>query len=192
MSDQDPLDSTDLPSATAAHQRELQGGPAAPRQVEEEFSAFYRENTRQLVGFLVNQGATIPVAADIAQDTMLKAYQHWNHLRGPRAWAHTVASRELARRVASVEEDPVEQIPEPTSLLSDPDAIAEWEDRYDLLPLLRSLPPRQRQVLAWTLDDFTPREIAQQLRITPEAVRSNLVKARRAAAAYVKAREGGQ
>ncbi|GGY12723.1 sigma-70 family RNA polymerase sigma factor [Streptomyces anandii] len=191
MSDQDPLDGTDLPSAPAARRRDLDGGRAAPlRQVEKEFSAFYRENTRQLVGFLINQGAAVFVAADIVQDTMLKAYEHWNHLREPRAWAHTVASRELARRIASVEENPVEQIPEPTSLLSDPDAIAEWEDRYDLLPLLRSLPPRQRQVLAWTLDGFTPGDIAAQLRITSEAVRSNLRKARRAAAAYLKAREG--
>jgi RNA polymerase sigma-70 factor (ECF subfamily) len=191
MSDQDPLDGMDLPSTPAAHQRELQGHwPAHRRQTEEEFSSFYRKNIRQLVGFLINQGSTVPVAADIAQDTMIKVYQRWNDLREPRAWAHTVASRELARRIAAVEESPVDQIPEPTSLLPRLDAIAEWEDRYALLPLLRSLPPRQRQVLAWTLDGFTPDDIAQQLRITSEAVRSNLRKARRAAVSYMKAREG--
>lgn len=190
MSDQDPLDGMDLPSTPAAHQRELRGHRPAYRQTEEEFSSFYRENVRQLVGFLINQGSTVPVAADIAQDTMIKVYQRWNDLREPRAWAHTVASRELARRIASVEESPVDQIPEPTSLLPRPDAISEWVDRYALLPLLRSLPPRQRQVLAWTLDGFTPDDIAQQLRITSEAVRSNLLKARRTAVSYLKAREG--
>lgn len=192
MSEQDPLDGTDLPSAPTADQREFQGRHATPRQVEEQFAAFYRANTRGLVAFLVTQGVSVPVAADIVQDTMLKAYQRWNDLRDPRAWARTVASRELVRRIASVEEKLVEQVPEPSSLLSDPDAIAEWEHCYDLLPLLRSLPPRQRQVLAWTLDGFTPDDIAQQLRITSEAVRSNLWKARRAAAAYLKAREEEQ
>ncbi|MFI6376555.1 RNA polymerase sigma factor [Streptomyces sp. NPDC050546] len=136
MSDQDPLDGMDLPSTPAAHQRELQGHRPAHRQTEEEFSSFYRKNIRQLVGFLINQGSTVPVAADVAQDTMVKVYQRWNDLREPRAWAHTVASRELARRIASVEESPVDQITEPTSLLPRPDAISEWEDRYALLPLL--------------------------------------------------------
>lgn len=193
MSDQDPLDSTDLPSAPAAHQREPQRRRrAAHGQVEAEFSAFYRANIRQLVGFLINQGAAVPIAADIAQDTMVKAFQRWNDLLAPRAWTRTVASREFARRIASVEEDLVEQIPEPTSLLAGSDAIAEWEYRYDLLPLLRMLPPRQRQVLAWTLDGYTPDDIAQQLRITSEAVRSNLWKARRAAVNYLKAREAEQ
>ncbi|MFC1418928.1 RNA polymerase sigma factor [Streptacidiphilus cavernicola] len=144
------------------------------------------------MGFLVNQNASLPLAADIAQDTMAKAYQHWGGLRDPRAWVHTVASRALVRSAASVEEQLVERVPEPTSLLARPDAIAEWEARYDVLPLLRSLPPRQRQVLAWALAGFTPGDTAEQLQLPVQTVRGNLAKARRAATAYLKQKEEEQ
>ncbi|MGS2648340.1 sigma factor-like helix-turn-helix DNA-binding protein [Streptosporangium sp. G12] len=39
---------------------------------------------------------------------------------------------------------------------------------------LRSLPPRQRQILAWTMSDFTPSEIAELLGVTPNTVSANL------------------
>ncbi|MFD9489140.1 sigma-70 family RNA polymerase sigma factor [Streptomyces sp. NPDC059991] len=161
-------------------------------EVDEQFSAFYRDTIRQLVAFLVNQGAPFHVAADVAQDTMVKAYRRWNDLDRPRAWAYRVASRALVRWVASVEEDPVGQVPEPNALLVRPDAIAEWEGRYDLLPVLRSLPFRQRQVLAWTLAGYKPGDIAAEIGLPSETVRANLAKARRAAAARLKEREGPQ
>jgi hypothetical protein len=84
------------------------------------------------------------------------------------------------RRASDVREDPVDQLPEPTSLLPQPDAIAEWEARHDMLQLVKKLPCRQRQVLAWTLSSYTPSEIAEQLGLTSEAVRASLKKARRA------------
>ncbi|MEU0192053.1 sigma-70 family RNA polymerase sigma factor [Streptomyces afghaniensis] len=160
--------------------------------MDEEFSTFYRSNISRLAGFLINQGAALPLATDIAQDTMVKAYQRWADLDDPRAWAHMVASRALVRAIASVEEDPVERVPEPTSLLSRPDAIAEWETRYDARPMLRSLPPRQRQILAWTLAGYRPIDIAHHLDLPTETVRGSLAKARRAAAAYLKQREEEQ
>ncbi|GGR46147.1 sigma factor-like helix-turn-helix DNA-binding protein [Streptomyces netropsis] len=49
-----------------------------------------------------------------------------------------------------------------------------------------SLPYRQRQILAWTLSGYTPSEIAQQLELTPEAVRASLKKARRTLAEYIR------
>ncbi|MFD8983235.1 RNA polymerase sigma factor [Streptomyces sp. NPDC059564] len=191
MNDHDPLDRTDLPATAlpadapgAREERRLL------RQVTDaEFSAFYRTTIRPLVAFLINQGAGVHTASDIAQETMTTAYRRWSDLRAPKAWAYKVASRALVRRVAGVEEDPVEEVPEPTSLLARPDAIAEWEARHRVLPLLRSLPPRQRQVLAWTLAGFTPGDIADQLGLPAETVRANLRKARLAAAAYLETRE---
>jgi DNA-directed RNA polymerase specialized sigma24 family protein len=44
-------------------------------------------------------------------------------------------------------------------------------------------------VLAWTLDDYTPQEIATALRMTPDAVRANLYKARTNIVQYL--RDGG-
>lgn len=59
-------------------------------------------------------------AADIAQDTMLNAYRCWADITHPKAWVHTAASRALIRKIASAEE-PVEDVPGPTSLLARPD-----------------------------------------------------------------------
>ncbi|MEW2553666.1 RNA polymerase sigma factor [Streptomyces zhihengii] len=193
MSIHEPREGPEHPAAAPAT-RDQQPEPRHHlRQAKDEaFSAFYRTTVRSLVGFLANQGAGMHVAADIAQDTMLSAYERWDTIDQPRAWVHTVASRKLVRSIASCEEQPVEQVPEPTSLLANPDAIVTWEARHDLLPLLRSLPPRQRQVLAWALSGFTPGDIAEQLGMSDEAVRASLYKARRAVAAAIKEREEGQ
>lgn len=192
MSDHEPAD-TDLSGATSAA---ISGPPDKQHSVletrEQAFSAFYRSAMKPLVGFLVNQGATVHVATDIAQETMEAAFRRWHELVSPRAWVHTVASRALVRKTAAIEEEPVDELPEPTSLLPHPDAIAEWEARYDTLPVLRDLPPRQRQVLAWTLIGYTPTDIAKELRISAEAVRSNLRKARRAAARHLKSGKESQ
>ncbi|MGW6268863.1 RNA polymerase sigma factor [Streptomyces sp. NPDC055060] len=161
------------------------------QQTDTEFSAFYREKIRPLTGFLINHGACVQAAADIAQEVMTDAYRNWTRLTHPRAWVHKAASRALVRSVASVEE-PVDDMPEPTSLVPRPDAIAEWEARHDALSLLRSLPMKQRQVMAWTLAGFTPTDIAHHLGLPVDNVRANLKKARRTAAAYLKARKEDQ
>ncbi|MFE5126554.1 sigma factor-like helix-turn-helix DNA-binding protein, partial [Streptomyces sp. NPDC056669] len=38
--------------------------------------------------------------------------------------------------------------------------------------------PRQREVMAWTLDGYRPQEIAQIMGIAPEAARKNLERGR--------------
>ncbi|MGN9760183.1 RNA polymerase sigma factor [Streptomyces sp. SD31] len=186
MSNHNPADHVDpAAAAPAVGQDALAEGTYTQHVVDAEFSAFYRKTISRLVGFLVNHGATLPLAADIAQDTMTKAYGRWTELHEPQAWVHTVASRAYIRRATNIREDPVGQVPEPTSLLPRPDAIAEWEARHDMLQLVRRLPCRQRQVLAWTLSGYTPSEIAEKLELTSEAVRASLKKARRAVARYV-------
>ncbi|SHN03666.1 RNA polymerase sigma factor [Streptomyces yunnanensis] len=193
MSEYDPAESTDLPAtAPAVSPGPLEEHHRLRHEADAEFSAFYRKTIRSLVAFLINQGAAIHVAADIAQDTMTTAYRRWGDLRTPKAWAYKAASRAMIRKIAAVEEDPVGDVPEPTSLLARPDAIAEWEARHDMLPLLRSLPPRQRQVLAWTMAGFTPGDIADELGLPADTVRANLMKARRAAVAYLGTREEEQ
>lgn len=193
MSDRDLSGSTGRAVARlAAHRGAFAEHGGGRVQADEEFSDFYRRTIRPLVAFLINQGARPHVAPDIAQDTMAKAYRRWADLREPRAWVHKVAARALSRAAAAGAEDLVEQIPEPTALLPCPDAIAEWESRYDMLPVLRSLPARQREVLAWTLAGYKPSDIADHLGVPSETVRGNLAKARRAAAAYLEAREAQQ
>lgn len=154
------------------------------------FSEFYREFVPTLVNFLVWQGARLPDAAEIAQETMTKAYQCWSEIRQPKAWARTVAYRALVRRTVSTRENPVELVPEGSSLLPASTDVEMWEQRHYVLHALRRLPPRQRQVMAWSLDGYTPAEIATELQITAEAVRASLMKARRALAEYLSTTQG--
>lgn len=145
----------------------------------EEFEAFYREFTPKLVGFLIRQGARLSIAAEITQDTMLTAFRKWAEISNPPAWARRVASRELIRHLSRADADLCEHVPEPSPLLASPNAAAEWEQQQDLLRLLADLPPRQRQIMAWKYDGHSPAEIAEELGISPETVRSSLLKARR-------------
>lgn len=145
---------------------------------DREFAAFYREVVKPLVGFLVVQGATLADAADIAQDSMAKAYRDWARLEQPRAWVYRVAARALVRRLADNRERLVEEVPEPTPLLRATD-IERWEQRHDIVCSIAQLPPRQRQIMAWTLSDYRPAEIAAELGLESAVVRQSLFIARR-------------
>ncbi|WP_159001185.1 sigma-70 family RNA polymerase sigma factor [Streptomyces sp. SBT349] len=192
MSDGDAASSADhsVVSAAAARHDDLGMLTRTRLTIDTEFSEFYRDNIRKLIGFLLNHGAKLPVAADIAQDAMAALYRRWSEIRNPWPWVCTVASRALVRKISEVREDPFEDVPESTSLLPQPDTISEWETQHDVGQMLQRLPPRQRQMLAWTLAGYQPAEIAEQLRMTPEAVRASLMKARRAATAYFSTGKG--
>ncbi len=150
-----------------------------------DFSEFYRRFVPVLATFLVWQGAQLPEAADIAQETMIRAYRRWSKIDDPRTWACTVASRKFARHIASIEEYPVARLSAHGSLLPHSMDIETWEKRHEILRVLDRLSPRQRQVLAWTLHGFVPAEIASELQITFQTVRTNLTEAQRALAAYL-------
>jgi RNA polymerase sigma factor (sigma-70 family) len=147
------------------------------------FSVFYRESLQPLVAFLMYQGASLADAGDLAQEALAAAFHSWERIQHPKAWTRRVASRALIRQISRVE-DPSEVVPERAVLLPDRD-ISDWEEKHEILRLMRLLPPRQRQVLAWTLDGFKPSEIAAELGLKPEAVRANLKKARRAIVAHL-------
>ena len=56
-----------------------------------------------------------------------------------------------------------------------PDAFREWEERHDLAALFADLPERQRQVAELRyLEGLEPPEIAERLRIEPNAVHQAL------------------
>jgi RNA polymerase sigma factor (sigma-70 family) len=137
------------------------------------------------VAFLLYLGGPLADAADAAQAAMIDAFQVWSTIRTPKAWVRTVASRVLLRCIAAVRETPTEETIEPTPLLPSPTPITEWEQRHEVLRLIRLLPSRQRQVLAWTFDGYTPAQIADILDLDPAAVRQNLRKARTAVATHL-------
>ena len=147
----------------------------------DEFAAFYRMNFKPLTAFVLMHGATLVEAADVVQDTMIEAYRSWDRIDHHRAWAYRVASKTFGRRRFAAVEDLVADPPEPAPPLCGD--IENWEQQQDLLTALAVLPHRQQQVMAWTLSGFRPAEIADELGITPEAVRYSMVKARRALSA---------
>lgn len=164
------------------HQRTTRSSPvsAAERLRMEAFSQFYRSDRIPLEAFLMFLGAERNAASDIAQEAMCFAFESWDQIQHPKAWVRRVGSRILWRLWLSVE-DPSELIPErvPWGRPTDFDHI---DTEQEFVRAVRSLPPRQRQVLAWTFEGFTPQEIAVELELPAATVRSNLKKARRAAA----------
>ena len=157
------------------------------------FTAFYRAKIKQLIGFLVLHGASLTDAAEVAHDTLSLAYRRWNTIDSPWAWSCRTASRAWGRKRFRAEntETLVAEPPEPrpSPVLRAPD-LDRWELLHDILQALDALPPRQRQVMAWTLCEFTPAEISRELSMNEDAVRANLYKARRALAARLDGREG--
>jgi RNA polymerase sigma-70 factor (ECF subfamily) len=54
-----------------------------------------------------------------------------------------------------------------------------WEDGQWVIQLLESLPPKQAEVMVLVVDGLAPVDIAGLLGRTPEAVRQNLMEARK-------------
>lgn len=165
---------------------------ARPEQYAEAFSCFYREFVARLVAYIVHQGASMDLAADIVQDTMIKAYRKWPEIECHKAWAYKVAYREYLRHVMRVVEAPVAEISEPTPLLPCPEEAEAWAQEQEIVRVVRGLPGRQRQVFALFLDGWTPAEIAGLLGIEGPAVRSSLRKARVAVGAELRRGEGDE
>ncbi|MFF0533586.1 sigma-70 family RNA polymerase sigma factor [Nocardia amikacinitolerans] len=149
----------------------------------EAFRDFYRDFTPKLVAFLIQHGARTVDAADVVQETMLLAWRNWSTIEHPKTWARTVASRKLVRRIASITEDLIAE-PEQSALLGSSHQVDNWVEQHDLVRVMAALPPRQRQVMAWTLAGYKPSEIAEQLALDPATVRSNLRQARKTLATH--------
>ena len=151
---------------------------------DDEFARFYHQYFARLVAFLVYQHASVDLAVDIAQDAMITAYRKWPEITHPRAYVFKVAGRAYTRCRLGNPEQPIGEVSKPTVALPRPGETEAWLQQQEIIEVLRRLPPRQCQVLALTIDGWTPTEIAQLLDIEPEAVRASLMKARRSAAAH--------
>jgi RNA polymerase sigma factor (sigma-70 family) len=187
--DPPPEDGPSRPARTAGDltSHPLEPAPAPDAATVAEFTAFYRAQTSALVRFLVWMGAQLPDATDLAQDTMIAAFNSWQTIEHPMAWIRRVASRKFGRRLAGTKE-PVDQV-DGRPLLPARSDLTDWEQHHEIRRLLALLPPRQRQVMAWTYDGYQPHEIATELGITAEAVRSSLRLARRTLAQQLPAED---
>jgi RNA polymerase sigma-70 factor (ECF subfamily) len=64
------------------------------------------------------------------------------------------------------------------------------QERSHVVGLLSALPAAQREVMAYTVDGFSPTEMAGMLGKTPEAVRANLRHARKRLSQQINESEG--
>ncbi len=156
----------------------LPAGSGGLRDVE--FATFFRAEHKKLIRFMIASGASDDEAAEIAQVTFVKAFEDWDVIRAPRAWIRRVAVNELtAARRAARRETPQATPPEAPVPVSAALAAELSEEARRVLAALQTLPPRQRQVMAWIIDGFGAAEIARELGISPESVRQSHAKARK-------------
>jgi RNA polymerase sigma factor (sigma-70 family) len=164
-------------TAPAGTLRELNPGSAGCAGAVD-FVGGYTQEFSGLVWFLMSLGASAHEAADVAQTAFTEACPAWPTIRCPRAWLRQVASRIYYRQLNRAE-TPVESLPDRQGPLSAAAATELRDEARTVLAALASLPPKQREVMAWHIDGFGSAEIAATLHIDPAAVRQNLVKARR-------------
>ena len=171
-------------SELAAHDRD---------RIRDEFSAFYEGFMTRLGAWVYLHGwASEADAYDIAQETMRLAFERWPTIEHPKAWARRTASRLSVQRLARDEALPLEDNEDRIPRKTDAGEFAASDTLHDFRAALQQLPPRQRQLLLWASEEYEPAEIAKELKMTPEAVRSSLWKARRRLAEIMRAQDPGE
>jgi RNA polymerase sigma factor (sigma-70 family) len=143
-----------------------------------DFSACYARELSSLVWFVMSLGADAHRAADVAQSTFAEAFAVWDRIEHPTAWLRRVAGRLYYRHLVP-QETPVEDVPDRQGPLSAAGAVELRDEARRVLAALADLPPKQRQVMAWTIDGFSPAEIARELDVDPATIRQSLAKARK-------------
>lgn len=141
-----------------------------------DFNEVFFQDFQTLVGFVMKLGADQASAEDAAQTAYAAAFRSWDGIRHPEAWVRKVATRAYfndlgrqGRRDHPLHDD----------LLIDDMELAENVAQVDhVFDVLRRLPERQRIVMAWHLDGYSPREIAEQLDCSAESIRQALRRAR--------------
>ena len=147
-----------------------------------EIAALYDQEMPRLVLFIKTLSNNLDdhAAADIAHTAFEKALPRWSSIRNPKAWLYAVSHNEVKARSKALQQEIVTStVPEQAGELSAALA-AEWRaEQRAVAAVLNILAPKQQQVMAWTLADFTDAEIAEVLGMTADAVRQNRFKAKR-------------
>jgi len=150
-----------------------------------DIGAFYKREMPRLIAFVatVCAGLDVHAAADVAQAAFERALPRWAGLRDPKAWLYRVARNEaLARARAVRREFPADVLPERPGEASAA-LLAEMHDEERVVVgHLMSLPPGQRQVMAWTLAGFADADIADAMGVSVAAVRQGRYYARKSLA----------
>jgi len=148
------------------------------------FEALVRAHSPRLRGLLVSLGASPEDADDAMQETLVAAHRALPRFRGDatlRSWLGRIAInsyRDLVRATRRVFALP-DSVAEKTAA-SPADRLARRETLGRVLEAMDGLPPRQREALRLrVVEGLDYRQIAERMGVGRDAVRMNLVEARR-------------
>ncbi|MEU9874585.1 sigma-70 family RNA polymerase sigma factor [Actinomadura sp. NPDC048021] len=146
-------------------------------QDKAEFEAYFRQDYSLLIRFVMNLGAQRCTAEDVVMNTLLEALQNWDVIEHPRAWVRKVATRKYLKaidhdihRFDTLEDAPL--------VLATLDVAEHFAQRDLVQAALQRLPDKQRIVMAWTIDGYPPKCIAEELEFSADSVRKILQRAR--------------
>jgi RNA polymerase sigma-70 factor (ECF subfamily) len=146
------------------------------------YDDFYRSTSRRTVRYAYAMIGDAGTAQDITQEAYIRAWRHWATVSGydhPESWVRLIVTRlatDWWRRVAvrrrhEAADRPPEAVPPPS------------ENTVVLVEALRTLPPRQRQVMCLHyLLDLSVADIARETGVAEGTVKSWLSRARSALA----------
>jgi len=147
----------------------------------EPFEAFYLREYPQVVGLLHGLLDSRLVAEELAQETFLVAYRHWDRIRGldnPRAWVRKVA---INQRGSFLRAYLRQQKRERNAVARhEEDSIKLADDHAEVWQAIRTLPPLQAQVIAlYYFEDYSVAQVAAALGRAPGTIKAQLHHGRR-------------
>ncbi|MFJ3914416.1 RNA polymerase sigma factor [Streptomyces vinaceus] len=169
---------TELPAATHSAVVPPALRPAIPAQQNNAFEVFYTVEMTRVSAFLMNLGASPYEAADAAHEAFEALLpDKWQSLEYPAAYLRKVAYRKYLRQTTNrdLPTDPVPDRPGGTCPI---ELIILTGEQQRMLDLLATLPPAEREAMAWKLDGFGHEEVAKILGKNPAAVRQAYSRAR--------------
>jgi RNA polymerase sigma factor (sigma-70 family) len=180
------VDAENSAAQVVATHRRHRGAPTSTSPEE-----FFRKHYRELIRTTMLFGADEEQAKDAVSSALVDLVGSWNRVDAPAddplkiddplKWAYRAATRhflkEKQRGLGRIRTRLVEKCVGTGE--GDDGQLAVWEDEHWVAQVLSSLPPKQAETMAFVIKGFTPSEIAELLGRTPEAVRQNLLEARR-------------
>jgi RNA polymerase sigma factor (sigma-70 family) len=186
IQDQEPSASTSRRGPSCAPQR-----PTLEQRLERELERLYRNDARDLRGFVMDNGVSPAEADELVNAAFYAVYRAMEKKAGPldepRAYLFKVAIYKMrSRRKRNLDRKPrderVQQLEEAHARLNQPEDSTNVDDRDELacLAALNHLPARQRQAfLLRYYCGFYPEEIAAVMGIKVDTVDTHLERARR-------------
>jgi RNA polymerase sigma factor (sigma-70 family) len=170
--------------------------PAPVQRGPLEFETFFRARYAGLVRFLViSEAASLEDAEDAVGEAMGDAFGNWEKIENPEAWVRRAALNTLItlrQRDRRLQKSPGLTFLAERSTGEVCGSPGTRQEFREVIELLSRLPPAQREIMAFKIDDFTPTEIAELIGKSPQTVRSNLRAARQALAAMIRSLPGDE